>query len=1085
MVYVPLLDAPPAVKQQRRGDEDGEGQGDLSVPRLIKCLAERCAPGQHDLPQQQCYSSLGRAAKRAYAADPKQLLRQTRQLQKRAFSVLLKYDQVEPPHVDVMEREALNGERLSEAILTLAERNQPSSGVRLHKLSEALLERREVAVFSAAPCSRGILQAAPVPLHEHQSLLSLLLLLQDEVSKDPGCAKPGPALRGVEEVLQDWGGDCGGGPGSGPDGREAMAGPPGVAQLDLEALEGLAQGTVGERWGLPRAVQMADALPGARQRPLPEEPLPFPQPGAALLARNSSALSACGVSIHTLGSSAASSSAAPSARSSTAASTFPSLTGGGLSTTTVTISRAAARLRSEPCCPELERSSTSWLGAPQPDIPTQPLHMPPTADSDGDISMSASWRSLGETFQAAAPTSVPFSLQLSDSGPASGCTSLSGSIAGTPRSSRPPSAAGSRRPSGAVTGRPVPNPIREPSQVYLSIDDGPLAQYKTKRVSAISERAAVRLALLGMQGIEAALEQLDSGLLATPTVGAVAAGSLLAPFASTGRRCSALRAFLAAASSEAGDFQDPCTTAFCHAVDAFLSHHVAALQAVDDAAAARRKAEGSGRGLPIPVTLAELSVHTQRIHSNLHCLAVICKCEGDAPAQGAADFPRGASLISHIYALLTDAEGSTAALLRWLFSEAFKPFMDHIRAWVYTAAPVGRPWRCSGGPHIKALGHAGEHLSGALGPFPSQLPACLECVQREFLLAGAEAACCASYREAACEEPAAIAEAEGAELGAFIASQGAPPGGGPPTPQPRQGESAPFWEARGGSMPMVFGAAALRGLCTIQEHAAKERAAEAKELLAGLAERRRLLMAAEEEDALRRAEEKAQLRAAARAAKAQQAFERRIRQATLLKAQKDAVSEKEAELKALRAANIREEQELIERAVRAEHAMLLSEVAAEQAASMAEMRELERRSRLMEWRSARWQLAGARRAALLALAEAEATEMLQALGVRPALPPTQRALQPPPVDLGSAKEASPAAGRVSQRQQWAMPEATDPPSKRHLLGEEALPAGLPTDNSLQDKEERTEADDRPVAPDVVDGAPLSESQPAGAVTVVV
>jgi hypothetical protein len=51
---------------------------------------------------------------------------------------------------------------------------------------------------------------------------------------------------------------------------------------------------------------------------------------------------------------------------------------------------------------------------------------------------------------------------------------------------------------------------------------------------------------------------------------------------------------------------------------------------------------------------------------------------------------------------------------------------------------------------------------------------------------------------------------------------------------------------------------------------------------------------------------------------------------------------------------------MVERSVRAEHATLLAEVAAQQAASVEAIRDMDRRAKRMEWRSARWRLAAAR-----------------------------------------------------------------------------------------------------------------------------
>lgn len=50
-------------------------------------------------------------------------------------------------------------------------------------------------------------------------------------------------------------------------------------------------------------------------------------------------------------------------------------------------------------------------------------------------------------------------------------------------------------------------------------------------------------------------------------------------------------------------------------------------------------------------------------------------------------FPKGPALLSYLYAELAEAE-SHAALVRFLFVSAFRPYMRHIRSWMYSTAEV-------------------------------------------------------------------------------------------------------------------------------------------------------------------------------------------------------------------------------------------------------------------------------------------------------------------------------------------------------------------------------------------------------------
>lgn len=52
-------------------------------------------------------------------------------------------------------------------------------------------------------------------------------------------------------------------------------------------------------------------------------------------------------------------------------------------------------------------------------------------------------------------------------------------------------------------------------------------------------------------------------------------------------------------------------------------------------------------------------------------------------------FPKGPALLSYLYAELAEAEEAPAApLVRFLFVSAFRPYMRHMRSWMYSTSEV-------------------------------------------------------------------------------------------------------------------------------------------------------------------------------------------------------------------------------------------------------------------------------------------------------------------------------------------------------------------------------------------------------------
>ena len=51
-------------------------------------------------------------------------------------------------------------------------------------------------------------------------------------------------------------------------------------------------------------------------------------------------------------------------------------------------------------------------------------------------------------------------------------------------------------------------------------------------------------------------------------------------------------------------------------------------------------------------------------------------------------FPKGPALLSYLHAELAEAESHIAPLVRFLFVSAFRPYMRHMRSWMYSTAEV-------------------------------------------------------------------------------------------------------------------------------------------------------------------------------------------------------------------------------------------------------------------------------------------------------------------------------------------------------------------------------------------------------------
>ena len=63
-------------------------------------------------------------------------------------------------------------------------------------------------------------------------------------------------------------------------------------------------------------------------------------------------------------------------------------------------------------------------------------------------------------------------------------------------------------------------------------------------------------------------------------------------------------------------------------------------------------------------------------------------------------FPKGPALLSYLYAELAEADAKAAPLVRFLFTSALQPYMQHMWSWMYSTAAVQ--------PHFAANNSAGD-----------------------------------------------------------------------------------------------------------------------------------------------------------------------------------------------------------------------------------------------------------------------------------------------------------------------------------------------------------------------------------------
>eukprot|EP00798_Chlamydomonas_sp_ICE-L_P006817 gene6817-30789_t len=390
-----------------------------------------------------------------------------------------------------------------------------------------------------------------------------------------------------------------------------------------------------------------------------------------------------------------------------------------------------------------------------------------------------------------------------------------------------------------------------------------------------------------------------------------------------------------------------------------------------------------GGRAPQAVTLIDLVLHMGAIHSRLQLLADLCRCtrveDGSGQGFGAVHvgstselppsewqlygFPSGVQLLSYLYGEMMMADASQLPMLRPLFCAAFRPYMAHLRGWVFTSREM-EPWALQGNLASRLC-----HLSS------------LEAMEVQLL---------ATY------EGEGQADTEwDSELLATAGLQ---------VPLPATGYDPQY----GGGIvyPLLFRLEALQKVAGALSHFAQLREGEVTRTLSLL------------EQALSRSEASRQVKEAAHAAK-------RVVRAQLLKAQKEAMSEREARMKADHDERIAEEQEVLAVAAAMEYAEARARLASELAKSNLSHEQVTQGLVSLDWRSKRLNLASFRQALWQGI-EAEELEELRrvciARGVEPGvLDPLN--IFPPPQLLATVPKHGMGDGGVGSLDKAPLPQS--------------------------------------------------------------
>ncbi|KAK9865637.1 hypothetical protein WJX84_005742 [Apatococcus fuscideae] len=325
------------------------------------------------------------------------------------------------------------------------------------------------------------------------------------------------------------------------------------------------------------------------------------------------------------------------------------------------------------------------------------------------------------------------------------------------------------------------------------------------------------LSLLALQGIQSAISQISSGLLATPNLRPGCIWSLLQPLVKSGRTWSSLEQSMTFMLAQPASAPDPCLQAFAAAVQGLLQRQASALQGLPEAIAERRRGDAvalvhraspmcapsltpslhlshselsTGAALP-RLTLLEIVVHTEKLRADLDTLEVICQLGSDhqnglhepEPTQDTPSMVdskvsslTGPALMTWLHDHLLDADASTTPLLQELLCATAAPFLAHMEAWAFTTGclPSVHPdWVSCSTPagSLQAVLHPQDSNHQGM---PGELPSFLRSLEPAFVQTGLQLRMLQRLHTSAAataDRMCASAAAEAADVSCLVAGQ--------------------------------------------------------------------------------------------------------------------------------------------------------------------------------------------------------------------------------------------------------------------------------------------------------------------------
>ncbi|PSC71851.1 phosphatase 2C 22 [Micractinium conductrix] len=367
-----------------------------------------------------------------------------------------------------------------------------------------------------------------------------------------------------------------------------------------------------------------------------------------------------------------------------------------------------------------------------------PLGLPLSLLSMGDEPGSGTLFAGGAAFDAASDAASADSVQALSSGPGGGA--------------------------GSTSVQPAPV-----QQVGLSV-----------KLWGLEDAEVAQQALLALQGVSACLRRLQALLGAPDALPRRSALGLLTRLTEAAQLRQRLQHFVAAVSggcsgssgSGGGPPSDPVQQAFAVAVGEVLQRQAAALQALElqEGTEWVQTAVGGTCGTRLHsrgLTLLQVALHTGRLQRQLHRLAGLCWChvgeEGDSASESGSDgadsaarcsragsrpcspcpwesgdFPGGTQLLTYLYRHASEADGSGAAMLRFLFLQALQPYLRHLHAWAYTTHPVSAEFGTAGDKEAFTLDFLPPEERRAGPLVPIEPPAFLRPLHAAFMRAGTQ-----------------------------------------------------------------------------------------------------------------------------------------------------------------------------------------------------------------------------------------------------------------------------------------------------------------------------------------------------------